>query len=311
MFWPVQALPIEQVAAIPRETLILFHELSGEFNDNILREILLASIGVKVSRTCMSIAELETFVPTAQDNNLKVVISAEKYIHRQDIGKGGWSNSLERSVSIDHPDGLFNVYIASDKQLAEKSLKLEEFSEQDDFGSLLGIPRCCRDAYLRSQPIAKLKQNDFVPLVLENTKEQPPYNFWNNYVAQYFGRALLSFFPCSFNCPEAAKLAQTTFNLLRQCSESWAYGFIKLQKTNILYTEYDGLHLFQEPIRINKLTPYDKSKVQSTEYSEIREKIKVGNQIKVLGKRCIEIYNNRKLISRIEGEDVSMCIFNC
>ena len=293
---------------ISGETQTLFHNLCDKFNDNILREIVLASAGLKVSRTCMYPQELEFFLPLAQENNLQVVLSENKYVHLQDMGKGGWSNSIERVVPSDYPDGMFNVYMASDVRLAELSLHSEELSDEDSFGLLLGIPECCREAYLRFQPLAQLKQNDFVPLVLDNTRGTPPYNFWNNYVSQYFGRTILSFFPCSFNCSKAARVAQITFAVLQQCSEVWAKKFIKIQKTNILYTEYRGLHLFHNTDYSDGWIDYDNSFIQSTGLSEVREQLDLGDRLKVLSKHHIAIYSTERFVSELKSKDISMCI---
>src|SRR5258707_405977 len=133
---------------VSKETQGLFCKLRNRFNDNMMREVILASCGLKVARTCMSDDDLLTFLPVAEQNNLKVVLSPEKYIHRKDIGKGGWSNSLERAVPTDHEAGLFNVYIATDKYLADLGLKTEEDNYENEFGLLLGIHECCRNAYL-------------------------------------------------------------------------------------------------------------------------------------------------------------------
>jgi hypothetical protein len=292
------------------ETVRLFHRLNGKFNDNTLREIVLASAGIKVSRTCLNDSELHQFLEAAREGNLEAVVSEEKYIHRRDIGKGGWSNSLASVVPTDHPEGLFNVYIACAEKLAKAGLSLEATSDEDGFGSLLGIPHCCIEAYVRFHPVARLKQNDFVPLVLESTSGPAPYSPWNNYVSQYFGRALLSFFPCSFNCPEAESFARASFEVLQQCSAPWADGFLRLQRTNILYTEYLGLHMFAEADFRDGWIEYDAGCVQSTETSEVSKQINLGNRLRVLGKHEVEIYEGGESVCRIGGEDVSMCIFN-
>jgi hypothetical protein len=294
---------------LSNETCRIFEALWGKFNDNILREIVLASAGVKASRTCLSEADLSLLLEVAEQSNLQVVVSAQKYIHRHDVGKGGWSNSLAAAVPPDNPDGLFNVYMASDSQLAAKGMSLEELSDEGGFGSLLGVPACCITTYVRFHPEAKKKQNDFVPLVLENSSERLPYPFWNNYVSQYFGAALLSFFPCSFDCVEASRFAQTTFSILRRCSETWAEGFIKLQQSNILYTEYLGLHMFLNTQYRNGWIEYDPAGVKSTEMTGVAEWIAQGDHLRILGKRLVEIYRGDRLIHTICGEDVSMCVF--
>lgn len=293
---------------ISDETKEIFRFLREKFNDNILREIILASEGLKAARTCLTEADLNLFLPVAEQNKLQVVVSKEKYLHRKDIGKGGWSNSLEKVVKPDYPDGLFNVYIATDLLIAENGSYFEDESNEREFGKLLGIPKCCVETYIRSHPVAALKQNDFVPLVLENTDDKMPFIFWNNYVSQYFGRSLLSFFPCSFNCQKASIVAQTTFSVLQGCDLAWAEEFIKLQRTNILYTEYLGLHLFPGQYQ-NGWLEYDSASVLSTELTSIRKQINEGNRLKIKNRREVEIYQNNVFISKIEGEDIGICVF--
>lgn len=307
-------LPLElptrsALSAVSKQTQDLFRQLEGKFNDNIMREILLASCGLKVARTCMSDDDLRAFLPVVEQSNLKIALSSEKYLHRKDIGKGGWSNSLEGAVPPDHPGGLFNVYIATDEYLADLGLKAEERSYQDEFGLLLGIPECCRDAYVRAHPVARVKQNDLIPIVLDNTTGPTPYNSWNNYVSQYFGRTLLSFFPCSFNCPLAAEFAQKSFTLLQQFSRSWAMEFIKLQRTNILYTEYLGLHLFRSSFYSEGWMNYDPALIESTEVTEISECLGAGDRLKVLDRHGIEVYDGKRFVNRLQDEDISLCLF--
>ncbi len=287
----------------------LFNVLHRKFNDNIVREILLVASGVKDSRTCMSTEELIYFIPIAETHNIEVAISHNKYIHRPDIGKGGWSNSLEKTVSANHPTGLHNVYLSRSRKSAKEGLLAEENSDEETFGGLLGIPACCRNAYLKSHYLAKQKQNDFVPLVLLETDGGPPYNYWNNYVSQYFGRALLSFFPCSFNCPEAASFAEKSFQVLSEVSEGWAFQFVIDQQSNILYTEYDGLFRFNSTFN-NGWINYSPSEFVATTQGKLTDQMQQANRIKILHKNGVEIYANEQLIARHEHEDISMCIFH-
>jgi hypothetical protein len=291
------------------ETKDLFWGLKDKFNDNMLREVILASCGLKVARTCLSDDDLVTFLGVAERNKLRVIASPEKYLHRKDIGKGGWSNSLERVVPADYEGGLFNVYVATEKHLAALGLDTEEQNCEDEFGLLLGIPHCCRRAYMQNRQLARLKQNDLIPFVLDNTIGPPPYNFWNNYIAQYFGRALLSFFPCSFNCTLAADLAQTSFSILRQCSESWANDFITSQQMNILYTEYLGVHQFPGSIYADGWVKYEPTDVESTESTGVSEYLRAGDRLKVLDRHGVEIYDGNQLVRRLKNEDFSVCLF--
>jgi len=286
----------------------LYAQLRAHFNDNIIREVLLAAAGMKMSRTCLSDPELVLLRDLAPKHGFRLLASRERYVHRHDTGKGGWSNSIERLAGPEEDNGLRNVYIASDASLNEAGKVLEEASDDRLFGMLLGIPPCCCEAYARFQPEARAKQNDLVPIVLDNTKGEMPYDPWLNYVAQYFGRALLSFFPCSFRCLAAAAAARSTFEMLAECDADWARSFLALQQTNILYTEYQGLHLFRRPL-VEGSIHYGPDDFTSTEPTEAAALVRRGDRLEVCGKHQVRIYRGMERIGVLEGEDVSMCVF--
>jgi len=287
----------------------IYRRLRGKFNDNILREIVLASEGLKIARTCLTDPDLDELIAAALPNGLHVVASEEKYVHRLDEGKGGWSNSIAATVGSDDPNGLRNVYISLERWSGQDAMHYEESSRQHEFGRSLGIPECCIDAYMRGHPAAAAGQNDFVPIVLANTQESAPYDYWNNYVAQYFGRSLLSFFPCSFVCKEAAKVAQTTFAVLAEVDRRWAERFSKAHRSNILYTEYSGLHQFEEQYD-NGWIAYDAKRCRSTEHTSLATLLREGDRLRVVSKNEVEIYKGTQLISELLGPDVAMCVFH-
>ena len=284
-------------------------DLRGRFSDDVVREILLAASGVKVSRTCLSDAKFEVLQGIAGHHGFQVVAGGARFILRPDQGKGGWCNRAKRVDRPEGNEGVRNVYIASDASLAEAGRLFEEAGIEDLFGALLGIPRCCREAYERFQPVAQAKQNDFVLIALENTPGPAPYDFWLNYAAQYFGRSLLSFFPCSFRCPSAVAAAKRTFDLLAGCDAAWARSFLELQRTNVLYTENLGLHLFRQPL-IDGSICYGPRDVDSTEPTEVAALIRRGDRLEVRGKHQVTIYSGSERIGTIEGEDIGMCVFS-
>jgi hypothetical protein len=286
----------------------LFLQLRGQFSDDMIREILLAAAGIKVSRTCLSDSKLELLQNIAFRYGFNLVASKARFIPHRDKGKGGWSNSIDRVIGHNETSGLRNVYIARDASLAEAGLLLEEAGMDELFGALLGVPPCCREKYERFQAAAQAKQNDFVSLVLENTPGSIPYDPWLNYMAQYFGRSMLSFFPCSFRCPAANIAAKSTFEMLLGCDATWAYSFLELHHTNILYTENLGLHLFRQPLRDGSIL-YGPDDVDSTEPTEVATLIRRGDRLEVRGKRQVTIYHGSKQIGTLEGEDVGMCVF--
>jgi len=286
----------------------LFAQIRGEFSDDIVREILLAAAGVKVSRTSLSEAKLALLRSIATEHGFCVLASADRYIHRRDKGKGGCCNAIERAAGPDEDSGLRIVYVASDSSLTSAAMLLEQAGDDQLFGMLLGIPSCCREAYARFQPTAMAKQFDLVPMALDNTPGEMPYDAWVNYPAVYFGRALLSFFPCSFRCPSAGTVARSTFKMLAECDAAWAHTFLEFHQTNILYTEYQGVHMFRSPI-VDRSIRYKPSHLRSTEPTDLAGILRSGDRLRVRGKRHVDVYRGLERIAALEGEDVSMCAF--
>jgi hypothetical protein len=286
----------------------LYREIRGRLTDTSVKELLLAAAGVKVSRLSASEAELHFLDCLAEQFGFSLLASDEVYLPRPDVGKGNYCNAFEQLSGPDEARGLRNVYIASDKSLVKAAKLLEEAVDDELFGALLGIPDCCRDAYRRSLPIASAKQFDLVPLVLENTPGPLSYDSWLNYPAVYFGRTLLSFFPCSFRCTAARRVASSTYRMLRECDDAWAMSFLDLQRSNVIYTEYQGVHLFRQPL-VNGRILYGPDDVSSTEPTDLAGVIRRGDRLEVCGKRLAHIYSGRERIAILQGEDIGVCVF--
>lgn len=286
----------------------LYREIRGRLSDTSVKELLLAAAGVKVSRLSVSDVELQFLSCLADQFGFFLLPSDERYLPRRDVGKGNYCNAFERLAGPNETRGLRNVYIASDESLVEAAKLLEKAVDDELFGALLGIPRCCRNAYQRFLPIASAKQFDLVPLILANTPGPLPYDSWVNYPAVYFGRSLLSFFPCSFRCTAAGAIARSTYGMLAGCDEAWANSFLDLQRSNILYTEYHGVHLFRQPL-VDGWIRYGASDFISTEPTALAALIRRGDRLEVCGKRLAHVYSGAERIAILQGEDVGVCVF--
>lgn len=285
----------------------LYRQIRGRLSDTSVKELLLAAAGVKVSRLSVTDGELQFLRRLADQHGFFLLASQERYLPLPDVGKG-FCNAFKRVADSDQTGTLRNVYIASDKSLVESAKLLEEAVDDELFGALLGIPHCCRDAYERFLPMASTKQCDLIPLVLENTPGSVSYDSWLNYPAIYFGRSLLSFFPCSFRCMAAVAVARCTYRILAECDEAWADSFLDLQRANILYTEYQGVHLFRQPL-VDGWIRYGPDDFTSTAPTELVTLIQRGDRLEVRGKRLVHIYCGEDRIGILQGEDMGMCVF--
>jgi hypothetical protein len=287
----------------------LYLDLRGKFDDNLVREALLAAADVKISRTSLTDEKIGLLRMTADRHGFEVVIGQGKWAVCADRGKGGWVNRGRRVGEAGEAGVVRNVYIASDSTLGETGRLLDEAGEDDLFGALLGIPACCRESFQQRKHLAARKQFDFVPYTLENTAGAMPYDWRLNCAAQYFGLSLLSFFPCSFRCPAAAEVADKTLQMLARCDAAWADNFVRLQQSNVLYTESFGVHLFRARLCDGQIS-YEPEDLLSTEATNVTSLLRQGDRLEIIGKHEILIYQGPKQLGLLSGDDTCICPFN-
>ena len=277
------------------------------------REILCVWAGLKSARVGMAPADLPIFIQSVQSLGLAWCCSSRKYLGKRDIGKGGWSNKFGGIVSPSSRQGDWLVYVARDAATAEAACSAEESNREFDFGSSLGIPDCCARFYLQYQQAAQAKQNDYVPFVLDQTSGNPPYDFRLNYVAQYFGYSLISFFPCSFRCPSAVLVAQRTLELLSQYVPRLATETVRLQRCPVLYTEYNGIYLFEKSAwdPETRTLRYDPTAIRGTlpPQSAVFRKLRDGDTLAVLSTHTAKIKCRTETVAVLGGDNVSICLF--
>ena len=277
------------------------------------KESLLAATGFKTSRLGVAPHLYPSIIKLFKKYNIQYVLGNFRYTYINDIGKGGWSNRFGDETQINHNNakGDYFFYIADTKIKAKAAREKEENEEEFEFGETLGVPPCCAQFYVEYSEKAFKKQNDFVLFVLENTISDPPYNFWNNYVSQYFGYSLLSFFPCSFDCNKSAKISKQIFNLLDNVYSDFAKQFLFFHKQNILYTEYRGIYLFENTNLCTNNIVYKNTRIHSTmKNSSIGKTILCCDNIKIESKNHCTFYKGDRLVRNLIGENVALCLFN-
>jgi hypothetical protein len=275
------------------------------------REIMSAWAGLKVARIGIKTSDLKRTLKVLDELKLNYHIIPELVYLKRDIGKGGWSNKFDESKNIPSHKGDQIIYVGKTKKELKNAFKADLFGDEGEFGINLGIPQCCVDFYLRNQEKAYQKQNDFVPLVLNNTKELHSFNYWNNYVSQYFGYSLLSFFPCSFNCDKAAIMAQNTYELMSTILPDQAEKIIHFQKQPILYSEYRGIYMFEGCKTIENKIFITNCILHSTLTPKSKTHLFVSDLriIEVLGKNKLKFTSFSNQESFINSSNWAMCTF--
>lgn len=276
---------------------------------SVIREILQASFGLKICRTSIADNKFAKLIEILEAAQLYVGISKMKYFACPDQGKGGWCNAppilLDPQVKL----GEHFLYIGLNPEKVFSALQNEEVGEEE-FANELSIPKCCSDFYLSTIEQARQVQNDLLPFSFINTHEAYPYNLWTNMASQYFGYALNSFFPCSFNCQHAENIAKKTAEILQNVDEDFANEFLRYQTMNYLYTEYEGIFAIEHSEFKNNVLNYDNNKIISTNNGLIYSALKRGNTIEVIDKHHYLIMANSTVLMDLQTDYLSLLIFN-
>lgn len=134
----------------------------------------------------------------------KVLLDDERY-----------SNSGER-VPMDHPQGMFFVYISKDERKALLAGYYETNNNHHELGRLLGYPDCC----------IRYFENTF-PLTNTNP-ECPSTNPFTNISLRNQDTVLISHFPCSAACRESIAIGQNHLGIMGRYDRKLAEDYVRL-----------------------------------------------------------------------------------
>jgi hypothetical protein len=289
------------------EMVALFDAIRSHLSPIQFRETMTAVVGWKVARIALPEHPILAIVPVLRDFGLAVAISEDSYIHRPDVGKGGWSNTHAEVVTDGSGRGDYYVYIAKADAMMLTAVEAEGDGDNEIFGDTLGIPQCCREAYAQYINIARTKQNDVTPITAHRTVSRPPHSGWNNIAAQYFGASLISFAPCSLECSAAQAISRTTFELIHSYDPNLAEWFYNCHFSNIIYSERDGIHWLKESVWIaSDELAYDPACVQSTADGPLAETLSRGNRLRPKSPQSFELVHNDVSVSVIDSPEIAL-----
>ena len=289
----------------------LFEQLAARHTSNKVREILLAAEGLKVARTMVSEEEASDFVRTMTALGLYAALYHRKYICQPDAGKGGWISRHGLELDLEAaPAGLLMVYLADNPTKALRAMEAEHSNADTDFGDLLGIPTCCSAYYNNSIDAAEQEQNDFILPVLNNTGADWPYHHGTNIAAQYFDSCLISFYPCTFQCASAVKVAMDTHRVLASYDRVWADGLLASHHDAILYTEYEGIYCLRGARYQRDTLHYDPARVEATIDGVLSHLLVQGNRLRLLGPHHALVMQGRKTVCEIHSHYAGLLVFD-
>ncbi|MBK8464886.1 MAG: hypothetical protein IPL32_03565 [Chloracidobacterium sp.] len=271
----------------------------------------MAVLGEKVARIAVTDRCALLLVPLLRESEIAVAVSEFRCVHRPDIGKGGWSNTPGAIVTDDSNQGDLFLYIAGPDTDMVSVMDAESRGDSEVFGEVLGVPSCCRTAYSEYSELMREVQNDPVPQTAWRTTSPPPHPSWNNIAAQYFGYSLLSFAPCSLDCIAAQEHSKLSYDRLVSIDAEFAARFYSRHDSNIIYSEYEGIHRFVGDSNFDgEFLHY--TSVDSTTKSKLRTELNFGDTLRFLDTSRFEIYAGSRLVSSWGGqEDTSVALFFC
>jgi hypothetical protein len=199
----------------------VYELLKGEAPAIGLREVLEAVLGFKCSRVSVTRGALERLDRLARELEFGIAVADSKRVSAFLPGKGMWSDQVSEYVPLDDPaNGLFAVYVASTPADAQTARETEARTGDDSFGELLRIPKCCRRFYLERRPQALAAGDDYLWETLGESPGSQVRPAGANILGQYFGRCLLSHFPCSLSCAASRKESALRRQVIaRVCSD--------------------------------------------------------------------------------------------
>jgi hypothetical protein len=284
----------------------LYEACKNNISGSQLREILQAAAGIKVSRVVLDDRQKLVLRSVAGKYGFAITDGLKRYSARTDSGKANFRN--QRTPVGPNEAGFVFSYVARTHEAAKRAIRCDDTGDSEGLGELLAFPPCCREAYRRFEPFARKVQGDLVPQVWANSLNGLPFDPWLNIVVRYFGKAMISFFPCSFQCAAARKNAIESFNLMLACDHAWAESFLMAQCANVIYTEYEGIHVVRADAYGAEIgyIPRDLSSTASTRVAKL---LLAGNRIRANGPQSVTIYRDSVKVGSIEGTGVFICLF--
>jgi len=226
-------------------------------------------------------AEIDKIKKLCSENRLHLVTSNFKVLLDSRENINDFNNKGNKTSLLNPFPGMIFTYISKNADSAELAKYLENSNDNRRLGELLGYPDCCIDFFIRNIEEQSKKNNDYVLPVLNNTdgfifpKEL-------NIAGRYFDFNLLPFFPHSFRCPEALKLARSYLALITDHDPALAVELAKKLARGVIYTEKMGVYLLDEPVLKGGYLNFEKA--SSSQKGILLDELNTYGRINILDK---------------------------
>ncbi|MDA1196957.1 MAG: hypothetical protein O2779_03275 [Nanoarchaeota archaeon] len=218
------------------------------------------------SRIMVHDAKVEEYKQLMDKLNLQCTLSDFKIQKQQSV-----DYSDKGTISTTNKPGYRFMYVAKHHPSIHRLKTLEQQQNHKELGIALGYPECCCSFFEQHFKEQSKKSNDYTLLTLENSK--PPFPFQTNIAARHFDHALVSHFPCSFNCKHSIEIANNNRTLLKEKEPKILEEIEKDLKSAVIYDEPQGIFLLYNAKEQEKKIHYNGLKGTKTgkRYQELKD----------------------------------------
>ncbi|MFH2028177.1 MAG: hypothetical protein ABIJ08_03495 [Nanoarchaeota archaeon] len=211
------------------------------------------------------------------------------YIGRSDfkvskIDSSPYSNKGE--IIKGKEKGYYFAYISKNKDVIKRLKQYEKDKDHINLGLSLGYPKCCCEFFDKQHKTQEKRFNDYILPALENSKGFI-FPFYNNVASRYFDLALLSHFPCNFDCKHSIDIAKNNLKVIEKNSEEYSAILRGMLKGGIIYTENYGVFLLRNAKIRDNMIYYES--VMGSQNNKMSVLLKSNSQIKIIDKNHIKV----------------------
>ncbi len=233
-----------------------------------------------------------------KENNLNYAVSDFKVL-KQDKEEC-YSDKGVKVPIWSEEKGYFFVYVSKDRDKADMAKELEKKGRHKELGVLLGYPECCAGFFERHYEEGSKKNNDFTLASLK-ASEGFQFPFYTNIASRHFDVALLSHFPCRFNCEKSIELAKRHLEIVKRDDKEATEIIEGMLKGAVLYTETNGVFLLRYPELGHNRLNY--KGIIASRNNQLYEPLKNAEHVEILGK-------DRIMLDNLEIKNVGVMLFS-
>ncbi len=210
-------------------------------------------------------------------------------------------------VTPEYPmEGSFFVYLSRDESAAKKAAFYESVRNDEKLGHLLGYPPCCIDFYKEHYQKAAMLGDEYCQFSIANSGAGP-YPFVTNNMLRLFDIAIISHFPCSFECTKSVHIGKKIYHALEKRNSALARYVHDALQGPVMYHHGTGIHVLKGYMKKGNIISY--AKPWKTAPNQMHDLLETCNNVRVLGKHHIQLRRDEQVVEDVMGEHVGMAFF--